>query len=79
MILSVGSFAYHLHPSKKWTRPTSLPATPQLMNSATLRAHFEKYTKLTPLEKNGLSLINMQLICQVGKFFEMCAECGRVH
>ena len=30
------------HPLKKWTRPTSLPATPQLMDSAALRAHFEK-------------------------------------
>jgi hypothetical protein len=27
-----------------------LPATPQLMDSATLSAHFEKFTNLTPLE-----------------------------
>ena len=25
------------------------------MDSATLRAHFEKFTNLTPLEKNGLA------------------------
>ena len=40
------------HPLKKWTRPTSLPATPQLMDSAALRAHIEKFfPNLTPLVK----------------------------
>ena len=43
-----------------------LPATPQLMDSATLSAHFVKFTNLTPLEKNGLALwiCIMQMICK---------------
>ena len=40
------------HPLKKWTCPTALPATPQLMDSAALRAHFgKKFPNLTPLVK----------------------------
>ena len=52
----------NLTPLKKWTRPTSIPATPQLMDSATLRAHFEKFTNLTPLKK--WTLPNEYALCK---------------
>ena len=38
-------------PRKNGLAQLPLPATPQLMDSATLSAHFEKFTNLTPLEK----------------------------
>ena len=56
-----------------WTRPTSLPATPQLMDSATLRAHFEKFTNLTPLPRKKWTRLTFWH-CVV--FVKMC-RCAR--